>query len=81
MRHLEKAKEDGRRHNRGTIGNRGGRKKGAKINPAGQRPGHQIRAYADEWGIIQDFAKLVKKDPALCQKYVISLKKEIQENQ
>lgn len=81
MRSVDEAKVDGRIHNRGTIGNKGGRKRGVKINPAGQRPGHQIRAYANEWGIIQDFAKLVKKNPELCQQYVLSLKKEMKENQ
>ncbi len=40
-----------------------GRPAGAKnktVNPKGQRAGHQVRAYDDEWALIKEFASLVK---------------------
>lgn len=42
--------------------NQTGRPKGT-TKPEGQRQQHQVRAYPDEWEIIKEFAKIVKKDP------------------
>lgn len=41
--------------------NQTGRPKGT-TKPEGQRPQHQVRAYPEEWEMIKEFAKLVKKD-------------------
>ena len=68
--------DDNRRFNRGTIGNKGGRKKGTVLLPNGPRPGHQIRAYGDEWQIIREFAKLLRKFPDDCKEMVQALKKK-----
>lgn len=48
---------DGRKHNRGTVGNRGGGR------PAtGQKPRHTVSADAREWALIQRFIQIVRKD-------------------
>lgn len=38
----------------------GGKPKGWR-KPEGVRPQHQVRAYDDEWAVIKDFMKLVRK--------------------
>ena len=48
---------DGRKHNRGTVGNRGGGR------PAtGQNPRHTVSADAREWSLIRRFIQIVRKD-------------------
>lgn len=48
---------DGRKHNRGTVGNRGGGR------PAtGQKPRHTVSADAREWSLIRRFIQIVRKD-------------------
>ena len=42
-----------------------GRPKGS-VKAEGVRPQHQIRAYDDEWQLIQKFARLVKANKELC---------------
>ena len=37
-----------------------GRKVGWRKEISEERPGHQIRAFADEWQLIRRFAKLIK---------------------
>ena len=44
--------------------------------PNGPRPGHQIRAYEDEWQIIREFAKLLRNFPDECKELVQTLKKK-----
>lgn len=66
--------DDGRRNNRGTIGNKGGRPKLDEI-----RKQHALRAFDDEWEIIKDFAKIVKKDKETARKAVESLNKRLYE--
>lgn len=70
-------KPDGRRNNHGTLGNKGGRKKGTRLNPRGQRTGHQVRAYDDEWILIQDFVSCVRQNPELCRNVITYLKDHI----
>ena len=48
----------------------GGRQKGWR-KPEGTREQHQMRAYPDEWELIQRFAKLVKYgDKEACIKFL-----------
>lgn len=68
--------DDKRRFNRGTPGNKGGRKKGTVLLPDGPRPGHQIRAYEDEWKLIREFAQLLRKFPKECKELVQTIKKK-----
>jgi len=42
-----------------------GRPKGS-VNPNGIRKQRQIRAYPDEWELIQKFVKLVKENKDVC---------------
>ena len=70
-------KTDGRRNNHGTIGNKGGRKKGTRIDPRGQRSGHQVRAYDEEWLIIREFIACVRQNPELCRNAIAYLKEHI----
>ena len=76
--------DDGRRNNRGTIGNkgnrstnRGSRPKGS-VSERGQRGIHQIRAYDDEWVVIKDFMKLTRINVEKCRIAVEMLKSEIE---
>lgn len=46
----------------GHRANQTGRPKGT-TKPEGVRKQRQLRAYDDEWEIIKEFAKVVKKDP------------------
>ena len=64
--------DDGRRNNRGTIGNKGGRPVGS-VSIKGQRAGHQIRAYDDEWDVIKAFIQLVREDVNKCKTVVETL--------
>lgn len=40
-----------------------GRPKGT-VKPEGVRKQHQLRAYDDEWELIKEFSRIVKKDRA-----------------
>lgn len=51
-------KVDGRKNNSGTIGNRGGTGR----PPTGIKPKHTISATNEEWGLIQQFIKVVRND-------------------
>lgn len=39
-----------------------GRPKGSTKEVSNARPQHQLRAFADEWEMIREFAQIVKKD-------------------
>lgn len=67
---------DGRKNNRGTIGNKGGRPVGAGL-PRGSRGIHQIRAYDDEWELIKEFQKLTRIDIDRCRLTLKVLTEEI----
>lgn len=54
----------------GRRANQTGRPKGS-IKPEGVRDQHQIRAYPDEWDIIQRLARLVKYgDKKACEEFL-----------
>lgn len=64
--------EDGRKANKGTLGNKGGRPKLDAI-----RKQHQTRAYDDEWEVIKAFAKLAKENLPAAKIAVDALDKAI----
>jgi len=48
-----------------------GRKTGWRKESSEQRPGHQIRAFNDEWNLIKEFANLVKYgNREACEKFI-----------
>ena len=56
----ESEKIDGRKNNRGKIGNRGGTGRPA----TGTRPRHTVSATDEEWLLIQQFIVIVRGDMA-----------------
>lgn len=58
--------------------NRGGRREGAgrpRKQDKIQRKVHSIRAFDDEWELIQEFKNLVRKDKIKCNKIIKLLKR------
>ena len=63
---------DGRKHNRGTVGNRGGGR------PAtGQKPRHTVSADAREWALIRRFIQIVRKDTDAAERMLDHDKKSL----
>lgn len=50
----------------------GGRPKGS-VKPEGVRKQRQTRAYDDEWELIKEFAKIVKKDKSRAEQILKEL--------
>ncbi len=55
---MEPKKVDGRRNNRGKIGNKGGAGRPA----TGIKPKHTVSATPEEWIVIQQFIAIVRTD-------------------